>query len=149
MLKLYYAMQKWVAYKMETDPFWKSEADVIVSVPDVPGEGEHSKIMVFIRDDQAKFEAAASDDEENSPMTNGEPIHNGKGWTHVLHGLDADFIIMLGLMTVEPNFMLLREKMSVVMAGRGRDKGRVEKEDMMEYNQKHDFEVLKLKSLRQ
>lgn len=42
--------------------------------------------------------------------------------------------------------MLLREKMSVVMAGRGRNKYR-KKKDMMEYT-RHDFELLELSSLR-
>ena len=42
--------------------------------------------------------------------------------------------------------MLLREKMSVVMAGRGRNKYR-KKKDMMEYT-RNDFELLELNSLR-
>lgn len=41
MLKLCLALQKWVDYKMLSDPFWKDGATVIVSGPDVPGEGEH------------------------------------------------------------------------------------------------------------
>ena len=54
---------------------------------------------------------------------------------------------MLGLVTHEPNFMLLREKMSVVMAGRGRNKYR-KKKDMMEYD-RNDFELLELSALRE
>ncbi|CAJ1964245.1 unnamed protein product [Cylindrotheca closterium] len=135
MLKLSLAMQKWVAYKIETDPVWKNGAKVIVSGPDVPGEGEH-KVMDFIRDSRNAYH-------------NNEAAAKGlykPGATHVLYGLDAD-LIMLGLVTHEPNFMLLREKMSVVMAGRGRNKYR-KKKDMMEYT-RHDFELLELSSLRQ
>jgi 5'-3' exonuclease len=51
------------------------------------------------------------------------------------------------LLQKEPNFMLLREKMSVVMAGRGRNKFR-KKKDMMEYD-RNDFELLELSALRQ
>jgi 5'-3' exoribonuclease 1 len=125
MLKLSYAMQKWVEYKIKTDPFWATGANVVVSGPDVPGEGEH-KVMDFIRDEKERFIAAGNESEDD----NGEPIHYGENWTHVLYGLDAD-LIMLGLVTHEPNFMLLREKMSVVMAGRGRHRNR-KKKDMME-----------------
>lgn len=64
----------------------------------------------------------------------------------VLNGYDQIKIIKLGLVTHESNFMLLREKMSVVMAGRGRNKYR-KKKDMLEYT-RHDFELLELSSLR-
>ncbi|KAG7366394.1 XRN 5'-3' exonuclease [Nitzschia inconspicua] len=133
MLKLSLAMQKWVEYKQQTDPFWKTGATVIVSGPDVPGEGEH-KVMDFIRESQEQYK-------KDGKATN----MYGPRRTHVLYGLDAD-LIMLGLVTHEPNFMLLREKMSVVMAGRGRNKYR-KKKDMMEYT-RHDFELLELSSLR-
>ena len=76
----------------------------------------------------------------------GNPKHYQPGYTHVLYGLDAD-LIMLGLVTHEPNFLLLREKMSVVMAGRGRSKYR-KKKDMLDYNE-NDFEILDLSALRQ
>ena len=48
MLKLSLAMNKWIEYKIATDPFWKDGATVIFSGPDVPGEGEH-KVMDYIR----------------------------------------------------------------------------------------------------
>lgn len=142
MLKLSIALQKWVEFKMKTDPFWKNGANVIVSGPDVPGEGEH-KVMDFLRDSREDYYKR---EQEGTLNDSDDPVHWGPNWTHVLYGLDAD-LIMLGLVSHEPNFMLLREKMSVVMAGRGRNKYR-KKKDMMEYT-KNDFEVLELNSLRQ
>lgn len=58
MLKLSLTLQKWVEFKMKTDPFWKDGADVIVSGPDVPGEGEH-KVMDFIRETRELGESGA------------------------------------------------------------------------------------------
>jgi 5'-3' exonuclease len=126
-----------------SDPFWKDGADVIVSGPDVPGEGEH-KVMDFIRESREAYFNAKERGEE--PKSSGSRLHWSPEYTHVLAGLDAD-LIMLGLVTHEPRFMLLREKMSVVMAGRGRSKNR-KKKDMLEYDQ-NDFELLELNSLRQ
>lgn len=149
MLKLSLAMQKWVAFKVETDPFWsQSGCEVIISGPDVPGEGEH-KVMDHIRKYQNLHAAGADFDSQ----------YYAPGDTHVLYGLDAD-LIMLGLATHEKKFMLLREKMSVVMAGRGggnrRRRGRYRNtayeqrkpKDMLEYNE-NDFELLEITSLRQ
>eukprot|EP00591_Stephanopyxis_turris_P009714 CAMPEP_0195527708 /NCGR_PEP_ID=MMETSP0794_2-20130614/29590_1 /TAXON_ID=515487 /ORGANISM="Stephanopyxis turris, Strain CCMP 815" /LENGTH=721 /DNA_ID=CAMNT_0040658691 /DNA_START=17 /DNA_END=2178 /DNA_ORIENTATION=- len=124
MLKLSLAMNKWIEFKQKTDPFWSNGAKVVFSGPDVPGEGEH-KVMDYIRDYQIS--------PEYEPQTQ-----------HVLYGLDAD-LIMLGLVTHEPRFMLLREKMSVVMSGR---RGRGKKKDMLDY-QRDDFELLELTALRE
>jgi 5'-3' exoribonuclease 1 len=46
MLKLGLAMRKWIEYKQKTDPVWKNGCDVVVSGPDVPGEGEHKVRLV-------------------------------------------------------------------------------------------------------
>jgi 5'-3' exoribonuclease 1 len=161
MLKLSIALQRWVEFKMTSDPFWKDGASVIVSGPDVPGEGEHKvsqlpalgvqsqseylrstlhQVMDFIRETrEAVLKGSFAIEDPQREFW-------GPNYTHVLYGLDAD-LIMLGLVTHEPSFMLLREKMSVVMAGRGRNKFR-KKKDMLEYD-KSDFEVLDLNSLRQ
>jgi len=135
MLKLSIAMNKWIEFKQKTDPFWKNGADVVFSGPNIHGEGEH-KVMDYIRECKALY-----DEEKGTFHPHWQP-----GLTHVLYGLDAD-LIMLGLVTHEPNFMLLREKMSVVMAGRGRHKHR-KKKDMLEYT-RDDFELLELQVLRQ
>lgn len=127
MMKLSLAMEKWIEYKIKTDPFWANGATIMFSGPDVPGEGEH-KVMDYIREIQA----------ENEGVTD---------LRHVLYGLDAD-LIMLGLVTHEPNFTLLREKMSVVMAGRNSRNKKKKIKDMLEYD-RNDYELLELKVLRQ
>jgi len=123
MMKLSLAMEKWVEYKIETDSFWKNGAQVILSGPDVPGEGEH-KVMDYLREIQ-----------QDGPTN----------LRHVLYGLDAD-LIMLGLVTHEKKFSLLREKMSLVMAGRNGRRGK--RKDMLQYT-RNDYELLEIQVLRE
>lgn len=77
-----------VKHLLNTSDLWKY-LEVIVSGPDVPGEGEH-KIMSYIR----------------SMRT--QPGYN-PNLSHCIQGLDAD-LIMLSLLSHEPKFVLLREE---------------------------------------
>ena len=93
--RLCYSFRAWLDHKMKTDVFWRETSAIIVfSGSDVPGEGEH-KVMDMIRQDQS--------------LQNQVPKEARRQLTHCLYGLDAD-LIMLSLVTHEPKFILLREK---------------------------------------
>merc|ERR1719235_2587667 len=98
MQKLTRHLQFFVRKKMAEDPAWQ-RPQVILSGPDIPGEGEH-KIMEYIR--------WAKQQPDYKPNQR-----------HCLYGLDAD-LIMLALVTHEPHFFLLREQVSYGPRGRGR-----------------------------
>lgn len=90
MAKLTLQLKYFVNRKVSEDATWQG-IDVILSGHEVPGEGEH-KIMERIRSDRAS---------ENYD-------HNTR---HCLYGLDAD-LIMLGLLSHDPHFALLREEVT-------------------------------------
>ncbi len=137
------AFRRWIAYKMQTDPFWRSGAEVVFSGPDVPGEGEH-KVMDMIRAERA---------------AQGETYRPGQ-LRHCMYGLDAD-LIMLSLVTHEPCFTLLREKIvrggrpqGMSSSGRGRSRSvpplavhETSVRDVLRYTQE-DFEMLEVSVLR-
>ena len=125
MFRLGIAFRRWIAYKMETDPFWQSGAEIVFSGPDVPGEGEH-KVMDMIRKLQA--------DEKDQAIA--DPSFITRRQRHCMYGLDAD-LIMLSLVTHEPYFMLLREKQST----------RKKNKDAMMFSSE-DFEILEISILR-
>jgi 5'-3' exonuclease len=81
-------LEHFVKYKISTDPKWQN-LSIIVSGPNVPGEGEH-KIMDFIREQKAS--------KDYNPNLR-----------HCIMGQDGD-LMMLGLATHEPNMVLLRER---------------------------------------
>ncbi|KAG5190912.1 dhm exonuclease [Tribonema minus] len=116
------AFREWIATKIEEDPFWRDGARIVFSGPDVPGEGEH-KVMDYIR-------SARETEPDWKPDLR-----------HCLYGLDAD-LIMLSLVTHEPHFNLLREKMSVRHSRRRRPK------DPIHYT-RDDFELLRVSMLRE
>ena len=81
-------LKYFISKKITEDSNWKN-VTVVLSGYDTPGEGEH-KIMEYIR------------------SVKSNPGYN-PNTRHCLYGLDAD-LIMLGLVSHEPHFVLLREE---------------------------------------
>ncbi|KAG4306196.1 hypothetical protein PORY_000184 [Pneumocystis oryctolagi] len=88
MKRLSEQLKYFINRKVSEDTNWKG-IEIIFSGHEVPGEGEH-KIMEYIR-----LSKAQPDYEPNL--------------RHCLYGLDAD-LIMLGLLSHDPHFCLLREE---------------------------------------
>lgn len=88
MARLSEQLKYFVNKKITEDANWRG-VQVILSGHDVPGEGEH-KIMEYIR------------------LSKAQPDYN-PNVRHCLYGLDAD-LIMLGLLSHDPHFCLLREE---------------------------------------
>ena len=90
MAKLSQQLRYFVNKKISEDTDWQG-CEVVLSGHEVPGEGEH-KIMEYIRNAKA------------------QPNYN-PNVRHCLYGLDAD-LIMLGLLSHDPHFCLLREEVT-------------------------------------
>lgn len=83
-------LKYFVHKKVSEDAAWQN-VEIILSGHEVPGEGEH-KIMEYIRVQKSQ--------------DNYDP-----NLRHCIYGLDAD-LIMLGLISHEPHFALLREEVT-------------------------------------
>src|SRR5258708_36328899 len=94
MTRLSEQLKYFVNKKITEDANWRG-VQVILSGHDVPGEGEH-KIMEYIR------------------LSKAQPDYN-PNVRHCLYGLDAD-LIMLGLLSHDPHFCLLREEVKFAPA---------------------------------
>ncbi|KAF6767357.1 putative 5-3 exonuclease [Kalmanozyma brasiliensis GHG001] len=105
MAKLSQQLEYFIAKKITEDSDWRN-VQVILSGHDVPGEGEH-KIMEYIR------------------LCKAQPGYN-PNVRHCLYGLDAD-LIMLGLLSHDPHFCLLREE--VQFGPRRKSKGSLESQN--------------------
>ena len=90
MARLTKQLKYFINKKISEDIDWQS-VEIVLSGPEVPGEGEH-KIMEYIRLSKAQPEYDAN-------------------IRHCLYGLDAD-LIMLGLLSHDPHFCLLREEVT-------------------------------------
>lgn len=90
MARLTQQLKYFISKKVSEDADWQN-VEVVLSGHEVPGEGEH-KVMEYIR--QAKSQP------------NYDP-----NVRHCLYGLDAD-LIMLGLLSHDPHFCLLREEVT-------------------------------------
>ncbi|KAK6352621.1 hypothetical protein TWF730_009441 [Orbilia blumenaviensis] len=90
MARLSNQLKYFVNKKVSEDVDWQG-VDIILSGHEVPGEGEH-KIMEYIR------------------LAKAQPGYD-PNLRHCLYGLDAD-LIMLGLLSHDPHFCLLREEVT-------------------------------------
>mmetsp|Transcript_26308 Transcript_26308/g.77783 ORF Transcript_26308/g.77783 Transcript_26308/m.77783 type:complete len:1519 (-) Transcript_26308:88-4644(-) len=110
--------------KIKEDPYWR-KLKIIFSGQEIPGEGEH-KIMQHIRD-----------------------MRNQPGYRpntrHCMYGQDAD-LIMLGLVSHEPHFTLLRE---IVDFSGGFDRNVNALKTVKKFTKQSDFQLLHLSVLRE
>ncbi|GAA5821456.1 hypothetical protein JCM11251_004633 [Rhodosporidiobolus azoricus] len=90
MARLSQQLKYFIAKKVSEDADWRG-VEIILSGHEVPGEGEH-KIMEYIR------------------LSKAQPDYD-PNVRHCLYGLDAD-LIMLGLLSHDPHFCLLREEVT-------------------------------------
>ncbi|GAA6000306.1 hypothetical protein JCM10207_007950 [Rhodosporidiobolus poonsookiae] len=90
MARLSAQLKYFIAKKVSEDADWRG-VEIILSGHEVPGEGEH-KIMEYIR------------------LAKAQPTYD-PNVRHCLYGLDAD-LIMLGLLSHDPHFCLLREEVT-------------------------------------
>ncbi|THH13302.1 hypothetical protein EW146_g6897 [Bondarzewia mesenterica] len=104
MAKLSEQLRYFVNKKISEDSNWR-DIQVVLSGHEVPGEGEH-KIMDYIR------------------LSKAQPDYN-PNVRHCLYGLDAD-LIMLGLLSHDPHFCLLREEVKFGPAARKKSNGGLE-----------------------
>ncbi|KAI0649009.1 exonuclease II [Trametes meyenii] len=98
MARLSQQLRYFVNKKISEDANWR-DVTVVLSGHDVPGEGEH-KIMEYIR------------------LSRAQPDYD-PNVRHCLYGLDAD-LIMLGLLSHDPHFCLLREEVKFGPASRSK-----------------------------
>jgi 5'-3' exoribonuclease 1 len=124
MEKVSNCIQYFIRKKIKEDPQWRT-LNVIYSGHDIPGEGEH-KIMQHIRD------------MKNQP--NYQP-----NTRHCMYGQDAD-LIMLGLVSHEPHFTLLRE---IVDFGGGFNRNDNALKAVTKFTKQSDFQLLHLSILRE
>jgi len=120
------AIKYFIRKKLKEDPLWKN-LKVVFSGHEIPGEGEH-KIMQHIREMKA-----APGYQANT--------------RHVMYGQDAD-LIMLGLVTHEPHFTLLREIVKFGM-GFGNNESKNSLKTVMRFTKESDFQLLHLSVLRE
>lgn len=90
MHKLTQQLKYFINKKVSEDVDWQG-VEIVLSGHEVPGEGEH-KIMEYIR------------------LAKAQPEYD-PNVRHCLYGLDAD-LIMLGLLSHDPHFCLLREEVT-------------------------------------
>ncbi|KAL7542662.1 hypothetical protein ACHAXR_012108 [Thalassiosira sp. AJA248-18] len=124
LLRISNCIRYFIRKKIKEDPSWRN-LSVIFSGPEVPGEGEH-KIMQHIRD-----------------------MRNQPGYQpntrHCMYGQDAD-LIMLGLVSHEPHFTLLRE---IVDFSGGFSRNDNALKEVKKFTKQSDFQLLHLSILRE
>ena len=99
-------IEHFIQRKISEDPAWQ-HLTIVFSGPNVPGEGEH-KILQFMREQKCQYEQQSNEEQQKEPD---HPLKYHPNLRHCIMGQDGD-LIMLGLLTHEPNLCLLREKVS-------------------------------------
>lgn len=144
-------IQHFLQRKVSQDPAWKN-LTIVFSGPNVPGEGEH-KILQFMREQRYDFEcqqqAKQQETKNNKEVAVADltvdPLAYHPNLRHCIMGQDGD-LIMLGLLTHEPNLVLLREQVSFDM--KLKEQAATTVDALQRYVLNPNFELLHMNILR-
>ena len=139
-------LQHFLQRKVSEDPAWQ-KLTVIFSGSHVPGEGEH-KIMQFMREQKTAYAYEIS--QQPNKTTSDDPLAYHPNLRHCIMGQDGD-LIMLGLLSHEPNLVLLREQVLFDAKRRGQqqqDKNNDNSHGIATYIHNPNFELLHMNVLR-
>lgn len=136
-------IQHFIQRKVSEDPAWQ-HLTIVFSGPNVPGEGEH-KILQFMREQKCHYEQQTKEQQ----TIEDHPLRYHPNLRHCIMGQDGD-LIMLGLLTHEPNLCLLREK--VIFDGRQKEAQQADSAStasaLQSYVHNPNFELLHMNVLR-
>jgi 5'-3' exoribonuclease 1 len=153
LLRISDCIRYFIRKKIKEDPLWRN-LSVIFSGPEVPGEGEHkvrkdNVVIIYSLSIIARQTSNSLNLSFEKIMQHIRDMRNQPGYQpntrHCMYGQDAD-LIMLGLVSHEPHFTLLRE---IIDFSGGFSRNDNALKEVKKFTKQSDFQLLHLSILRE